>query len=305
MNSNKNIFYEQQLFAIKIADIYNPEIRKKIMNYSNKKSKTFLPSPESIFNKDIVIDNDLDNKNNYKKSNKYYNSSYSNNRGYYNYYDDDYYEEDDYNDGYYYDSKKDDDGLYKSFSDNFNNKNSNKLNNSSNSSEKDKIDKKDTKKDNKDFSSSGGLKDFKEFSKDITPSKSIHFLNYGFDKLNTDPETPTSEKLKKYFNRKELYRKRDKSRFNFVSEIDKNHDENIIVPDYINDLICDKVSKITFFKIFKAKLGLDNSTSILNKESKTDNWAQFLLSCQEKPGGGVNENWVLCKLSEEWIGKVK
>jgi hypothetical protein len=56
LNINKNIFLDQQIYAIKIADLYNPEVRKNIM--SNKKFKTVLPSPETIYNKDIVKEQD-------------------------------------------------------------------------------------------------------------------------------------------------------------------------------------------------------------------------------------------------------
>ena len=33
MNSNKNIFYEQQLLAMKILDVYNPEVKKKLLSF--------------------------------------------------------------------------------------------------------------------------------------------------------------------------------------------------------------------------------------------------------------------------------
>ena len=41
LNVNKNIFYEQQLFAIKIADIYNPEIKKKLLLGGKNKNTMF------------------------------------------------------------------------------------------------------------------------------------------------------------------------------------------------------------------------------------------------------------------------
>ena len=44
---NKNIFNEQHKYAIKIADIYNPEVKKKIL--SMKKRKTIFPSPDIIY----------------------------------------------------------------------------------------------------------------------------------------------------------------------------------------------------------------------------------------------------------------
>jgi hypothetical protein len=59
LNGNKNIFIEQQLYAIKIADLYNPEIRNRLMKLSEKRQFTpVLPAPESVYNKNIVKEND-------------------------------------------------------------------------------------------------------------------------------------------------------------------------------------------------------------------------------------------------------
>jgi hypothetical protein len=56
LNSNKNIFMEQQLYAIKIADIYNAEVRKRLTQ--GKKFKTVFPSAETLYNKDVVKEMD-------------------------------------------------------------------------------------------------------------------------------------------------------------------------------------------------------------------------------------------------------
>jgi hypothetical protein len=56
LNYNKNIFLEQQLYAIKIADIYHPDIKKKITN--SKKIKTVFPPVEQIYSRDIIKDSD-------------------------------------------------------------------------------------------------------------------------------------------------------------------------------------------------------------------------------------------------------
>ena len=47
LTSNKIIFAKQHDYAEKIADIYNPEVKKKIL--SVKRSKTIFPSPDSIY----------------------------------------------------------------------------------------------------------------------------------------------------------------------------------------------------------------------------------------------------------------
>jgi hypothetical protein len=57
LNSNKNIFHEQQIYAMKVAGIFHPEVRKKL-NISSKKFKSIFPNTESIFQKDIVKEKD-------------------------------------------------------------------------------------------------------------------------------------------------------------------------------------------------------------------------------------------------------
>ena len=54
--SNKVIFTQQHSYAIKIADIYNPEVKKKIL--SLKKGKTVFPSPDIIYRTITIIDKD-------------------------------------------------------------------------------------------------------------------------------------------------------------------------------------------------------------------------------------------------------
>ena len=57
LNVNKNIFYEQQIYAIKIADIYNPIVKNNLMNISQMKNTVF-PSPALIYQNSIVIENE-------------------------------------------------------------------------------------------------------------------------------------------------------------------------------------------------------------------------------------------------------
>jgi len=59
MNSNKNIFYEQQLLAMKLLDVFNPEVRERLNSLGEKsKMKRVLPAPENIYSKDIVKERD-------------------------------------------------------------------------------------------------------------------------------------------------------------------------------------------------------------------------------------------------------
>lgn len=61
MNTNKSIFVSQHLIAIELANIYNKDIKIKFLNTGN--TITFLPSPATIYDKEIVINNDkLENR---------------------------------------------------------------------------------------------------------------------------------------------------------------------------------------------------------------------------------------------------
>ena len=52
-----NYFYNQQIYAIKIADIYSIEVKQKLMLYKNNNYKTVFPSPYLIYDNEIVIQN--------------------------------------------------------------------------------------------------------------------------------------------------------------------------------------------------------------------------------------------------------
>ena len=56
LTSNKVIFAQQHSYAMKIADIYNPEVKKKIL--ASKKGKTVFPSPDLIYRFITVIEKD-------------------------------------------------------------------------------------------------------------------------------------------------------------------------------------------------------------------------------------------------------
>ena len=58
--SNKVIFTQQHNYARKIADIYNPEVKKKIL--SLKKGKTVFPSPDIIYRTINVMEKEKDLK---------------------------------------------------------------------------------------------------------------------------------------------------------------------------------------------------------------------------------------------------
>jgi hypothetical protein len=54
MNINKSIFTSQHLLAMNIAGIFNPEKKERLL--LTRLNKTYFPSPNSIYTKDMVID---------------------------------------------------------------------------------------------------------------------------------------------------------------------------------------------------------------------------------------------------------
>lgn len=54
MSTNKSIFVYQHLLAMDIAEILNEDKKKKLLLM--KSNKTFLPSPHTIYDKEIVIE---------------------------------------------------------------------------------------------------------------------------------------------------------------------------------------------------------------------------------------------------------
>ena len=53
--NNNLFFYNQQIYAIKLADIYNPIVKKKLMSF--KDFHNFFPTPDVIYENEVVIDN--------------------------------------------------------------------------------------------------------------------------------------------------------------------------------------------------------------------------------------------------------
>ena len=73
LTSNKIIFAQQHDYAEKIADIYNPEVKRKIL--TSKKCKTIFPSPDTIYRTINIIDKERPNKNNSSKNKKIQNKT--------------------------------------------------------------------------------------------------------------------------------------------------------------------------------------------------------------------------------------
>ena len=67
LNLNKAIFASQHIIAIKIADIYNPEVKNRIMGM--KRVKTVFPPPYTLYQSKYVIENTPNFNFNYNNKN--------------------------------------------------------------------------------------------------------------------------------------------------------------------------------------------------------------------------------------------
>ena len=256
---NKNIFNEQHKYAIKIADIFNPEVKKKIL--SMKKKKTVFPSPDIIYKTITVIEkektgNSKNKKNSANKSIGSNNSSANNEKGNnkispvkeikqikevnkFNNYNNDYnndkksYDEEDYN----YEEEEEDDF--------------------------------EEGEGDDEYDQEEGVDKFQEEEKTINDDKNVN------KKRNKNEKNITT--IKK--NNKDIFN-REKSRFDFCVD-NKNNKENnnIVVPEHILKLINKKINSFVLTKYMQQKL-IDKI--FLNESIKNDNkgqndeWTKFI-----------------------------
>ena len=256
---NKNIFNEQHKYAIKIADIFNPEVKKKIL--SMKKKKTVFPSPDIIYKTITVIEkektgNSKNKKNSANKSIGSNNSSANNEKGNnkispvkeikqikevnkFNNYSNDYnndkksYDEEDYN----YEEEEEDDF--------------------------------EEGEGDDEYDQEEGVDKFQEEEKTINDDKNVN------KKRNKNEKNITT--IKK--NNKDIFN-REKSRFDFcVNNKNNKENNNIVVPEHILKLINKKINSFVLTKYMQQKL-IDKI--FLNESIKNDNkgqndeWTKFI-----------------------------
>ena len=248
---NKNIFNEQHKYAIKIADIFNPEVKKKIL--SMKKKKTVFPSPDIIYKTITVIEkektgNSKNKKNSANKSIGSNNSSANNEKGNnkispvkeikqikevnkFNNYNNDYnndkksYDEEDYN----YEEEEEDDF--------------------------------EEGEGDDEYDQEEGVDKFQEEEKTINDDKNVN------KKRNKNEKNITT--IKK--NNKDIFN-REKSRFDFcVNNKNNKENNNIVVPEHILKLINKKINSFVLTKYMQQKL-IDKI--FLNESIKNDNKGQ-------------------------------
>jgi CCR4-NOT transcription complex subunit 4 len=270
MNSNTNIFYEQQLLAMKLADVFNADVKKKLKVAAKK--KCIFPTTETIYLKDIVIEQESNYKynNNYNTTVTKFKKSY--NDDYYNHYQNRY---DNYE--YYGEEEEEDTELLREKSESFTNK-SKHLG--------DKLDK------NEKFISKSKspitLKKKSAINNSVSPTKK----KTEFNSMIKEPKD--SQQIKEAFEnnltpicQKKLFCIREKSRFDFVKDekVTDIDDVNDLVPEHVREVICKKFSRHTFFKKFVSEFEKNNINDYIyfEKELKrNDSWSEFILGNLEK-----------------------
>lgn len=277
-HSHKNIFHEQHLLAIKMANLFSKDIKRKYAEKSKRKS--VFPSLESIYKKDIVIENDPEapkkNKTPNHKS-KINSATYSNGSKLENFEKIENIEER----KIFNSSGCGNGSAVNSDNSNFANKSINgntysSLNNNLNFDEKlekEKIEKLD-------------IESFDVIEK-LDKNKS--------EENSTSSNSPQTSNSPDFSNIKKIssiYRNREKSRFPFVpttiqeNESQKDSDVTKPIPDYIIDLINKKVSRYSFFKKFENDFNLGNKNDKIYVEEsfkkchhyRNDSWADFIFT---------------------------
>lgn len=311
MSTNKNIFHEQQLLAIKVADLYNQEIKKKLI--APKKYKSVLPSTEMLYEKEVVLENDPEGH--YKKKRFYSDGNGGKFRKKYEYED---------QESYYQDYPADEIEYILVKEDRYNKKNrsSKKTHNKKENfnhkliKSEDDSHEKNTNPNSDNCQALSGGESNKESNN--SPENNLIQNNKDLEVLDNKLENNCYEKfsllktdIKKgnVFNSpiiKNIYRKREISRFDFVNSkfLNKLETENRLtdtncksgissnsttsdvnttcseVPEFISNMLYKKISRYTFFKKFTCVKDLNTDIFYFEKELKNNNnsWAQFITS---------------------------
>ena len=258
---NKYIFNEQHKYAIKIADIFNPEVKKKIL--SMKKKKTIFPSPDIIYKTITVLDKEKsetskNKKNSANKSDKSNSNSANNDKR------------------LKISPLKDNNkkGLeinkFNSYNNDYNDKKS--FDEEEYNYEEEEEDDMEEGEGDEEYDQGEGVGDNEE---DEKSSNENNEKNNSKKKNKNDKNEKTIVKK----NNKEIIINRDKSRFDFCSGNNNNKEDNVVVPEHIVNLINKKINSFLLTKYMQQKL-IDKI--FLNESIKNDNigqndeWTKFI-----------------------------
>ena len=277
---------DQQIYAMKIADIFNIEVKKKIISGINKKIVSVFPAPDTLYLKDIVKKNDIQtnasntssniNNDNPNITQIATNQISSNNNSQSFVSKKKYYEEDNYSKNKKGGNKfqyremviSSNADIYSNYGKVNEDVDKSKLEISftkSNNLENDNINNETTSTSSKE----------ENFLKQTDLNKKDENLKEFIDILKFDSEKNNSLILKS------LYSCKESSRFNFVSNRNNNQTncyENINVPDFVFDLIKKKTSIHKLTKKIEFSEDILYKDSILEKEYNNSNpWAEFIM----------------------------
>ena len=257
LTSNKIIFAKQHEYAEKIADIYNPEVKKKIM--SLKKGKTVFPSPDTIYeNIDISDMNVTKSKsiNLSKSKNNNSNLGSNNNSG----------------------NKKYSTSPYKNSSNVINNNKYEKYQNSNEEESYEEIDEDEEEIEEEEEEEKN------EENNSINDNNNKNIKNKKNEKNNITSNNNNISKQENIDNKKNnnnAYLNREKSRFDFCEKAEK--DDLIKMPKHILELINKKINLYNLTKymqpstIDKIFLKETINNNINNENTKeNDEWTKFI-----------------------------
>jgi len=276
LNSNKNLFYAQQQYAIKLANIYNINVKKTLMEFKNKNYIPIFPSPDTIYNNQIVIDNDP------KRIKNYNNNSYN------------------------YGLKRKNIFINKSKSKEKYRKNSksigNKINNNNNNINniniqtqnnqkltKIPIPKKSLITNNNNIINNNIINNNNSNEKNINCLKTIKpsdsDLNCTFTTTNTTFISKSNENILNTSNDKIklLFSRKEKSRFDFVenSNINNKKKDEIIIPDFIRKITDKACNMIPLTKYYKNNNFIDDiflyKEELNESNCNNENWKKYFI----------------------------
>ena len=239
LTSNKVIFTQQHNYAKKIADIFNPEVKKKIMSSKNK-GKTVFPSPDIIYRTITLMEKEKNNSNN-KKNSVSKNENNNNN-----------------------------DKIKSPLKENKVNKDLNEKNNKNDNINKNKsYNEEESDEDEEEEEEDEEYENEDDKSTNVPEEKNSKKRNS--NSINNSNNNKNQQKKKLFLNR-------EKSRFDFCVN-NKEEENNIIVPKHILNLIDKKINLYNLTKYMHQKvidkIFLNESIKDDNK-GKNDEWTKFI-----------------------------
>ena len=238
--SNKVIFTQQHNYAKKIADIYNPEVKKKIL--SAKKGKTIFPSPDIIYRTISVMEKEKNNSKNKKNSTG----------------------KNDINRNKIISPVKE--NKNKDINEKGGNKNEYINNKNKSYNAEDSIDY--------EYDDEEEEEDDEEYEYEEDKSNNTYEEKNSKQKNNN---TVNNNKNQQNLKRKKLFFNSEKSRFDFCKNNEENN--NIIIPEHIINLINKKINSYILTKYMQQKV-IDkmfiNESIKKDNKIKNDEWIKFI-----------------------------